>query len=428
MKTFLRFAIVLFSLIGIYVLVSVLSCIIPNHKINENIERSAKRLKNQGDYPFAIIPKKAYQMDNFTDALILNQIHCIDNQHPYKSFVLPGHLVKWELSKSECLIYRIESLKEPNSFYPRYWHGSTFLFRPLFLIGDFGKVRWILYAITTSLLLFLAIVLSRKTNIVKTLAMMGGLLFANMYVTQFSIQFAPVLILSLLASVLVCYHYQNKQYLLMLFFVIGSLTAYVDLLTTPLLTLGIPLTVLFMIYEHQKQELSLIKGLKQITLNSLLWGVAYGFTWMSKWIIATLTTNRNVIEDAIQTFLFRINPKAYIEKTFTRWDAIVGNADMLQWVYINIVICVLLVFVVFFFRKEGWRHFVFFMLIAILPYVWFFVVANHSYLHYWFTYRTQAFSISCIFLALLSMVSFAKVKSVLKLKRFKHSKQMMENN
>lgn len=395
-------------------MVSVLSCIIPNHKINENIERSAKRLKNQGDYPFAIIPKKAYQMDNFTDALILNQIHCIDNQHPYKSFVLPGHLVKWELSKSECLIYRIESLKEPNSFYPRYWHGSTFLFRPLFLIGDFGKVRWILYAITTSLLLFLAIVLSRKTNIVKTLAMMGGLLFANMYVTQFSIQFAPVLILSLLASVLVCYHYQNKQYLLMLFFVIGSLTAYVDLLTTPLLTLGIPLTVLFMIYEHQKQELSLIKGLKQITLNSLLWGVAYGFTWMSKWIIATLTTNRNVIEDAIQTFLFRINPKAYIEKTFTRWDAIVGNADMLQWVYINIVICVLLVFVVFFFRKEGWRHFVFFMLIAILPYVWFFVVANHSYLHYWFTYRTQAFSISCIFLALLSMVSLEKMRSKLK--------------
>jgi len=174
--------------------------------------------------------------------------------------------------------------------------------------------------------------------------------------------------------------------------------------------------------------MSLIKGLKKITFHSLLWGVAYGFTWMSKWIIATLTTNRNVIEDAIQTFLFRINPKAYIEKTFTRWDAIVGNADMLQWVYINIVICVLLVFVVFFFRKEGWRHFVFFMLIAILPYVWFFVVANHSYLHYWFTYRTQAFSISCIFLALLSMVSFAKVKSVLKLKRFKHSKQMMENN
>lgn len=428
MKTFLRFAIVLFSLIGIYVLVSVLSCIIPNHKINENIERSAKRLKNQGDYPFAIIPKKAYQMDNFTDALILNQIHCIDNQHPYKSFVLPGHLVKWELSKSECLIYRIESLKEPNSFYPRYWHGSTFLFRPLFLIGDFGKVRWILYAITTSLLLFLAIVLSRKTNIVKTLAMMGGLLFANMYVTQFSIQFAPVWILSMLASNLVCYHYQNKRYILMLFFVIGSLTAYLDLLTTPILTLGMPLMVLFMIYEHQKKNISLVEGLKQITLLSLLWGVAYGFTWMSKWIIATLTSSRNVIEDAIQTFLFRLDPKAYIEKTFTRWDSVVGNADMLQWVYINIVICVLLVFVVFFFRKEGWRHFVFFMLIAILPYVWFFVVANHSYLHYWFTYRTQAFSISCIFLALLSMVSFAKVKSVLKLKRFKHSKQMMENN
>ncbi|HOS15521.1 MAG TPA: hypothetical protein PKX15_00630 [Bacteroidales bacterium] len=428
MKTFLRFAIVLFSLIAIYVLVSVLSCIIPNHKINENIERSAKRLKNQGDYPFAIIPKKSYQMDNFTDAMILNQIHCIDNQHPYKSFVLVAHQVQWGLNKSKGLLYRIENPKEPNSFYPRYWHGSTFLFRPLFLIGDFEKVRWILHAISSSLLLFLAVVLSRKTNIVKTLAMMGGLLFVNMFVTQFSIQFAPVWILSLLASILVCYHYQNKQYILMLFFVIGSLTAYVDLLTTPLLTLGMPLTVLFMIYEHQKQEISLIKGLKKITFHSLLWGVAYGFTWMSKWIIATLTTNRNVIEDAIQTFLFRLDPKAYIEKTFTRWDAVVGNADVLQWVYINMVICALLLFVVFFFRKEGWRNFVFFMIIAVFPYVWYFVVANHSYLHYWFTYRTQAFSISCIFLALLSMVSFAKVKNKLKLNRFKHSKQMMENN
>jgi hypothetical protein len=47
MKTFLRFAIVLFSLIGIYVLVSVLSCIIPNHKINENIERSVLFKKHE---------------------------------------------------------------------------------------------------------------------------------------------------------------------------------------------------------------------------------------------------------------------------------------------------------------------------------------------------------------------------------------------
>ncbi|MDD2623135.1 MAG: hypothetical protein PHH25_09075, partial [Bacteroidales bacterium] len=392
MKIFLRFILVLLSLIGIYVIVSVLSCMIPSHKIQQNIERSAKRMRSQGDYPFAVIPKKTYQMDNFTDALILNQIHCIDNVHPFESFVLLRHQIRGDMTKTQSLVDRKENPQKPNSIYPRYWHGNTFLSRPLFLIADFEKVRWMLYAFTSSLLLFLAIVLSGKTNVVKTLAMMGGLLFANMYVTQFSIQFAPVWILSLLASILVCYHYQNKQYILMLFFVIGSLTAYMDLLTTPLLTLGIPLTVLFLIYEHKKLEISFIKGLKQITLHSLLWGVAYGFTWMSKWIIATLTTNKDVIGDAIKTVMFRITPEADIPKTFNRWDAIVGNADMLYWVYINIIICLLLIFVIFFFRKEGWKNFVFFIIIAVMPYVWFFIVANHSYLHYWYTYRTQAFS------------------------------------
>lgn len=409
MKKFLRFAVVLLGLIGVYVMISVLSCMIPNRQIQRNITRSAIKLKNQGDYPVAIIPTKAYQMDNFTDALILNQIHCIDTKYPYQSFVKVGSQRMQHVDLTQMLYERVQNPLSPTHFYPRYWHGNTFLSRPLFLISDYDNIRWMIYAFTTLLLLCLSIVLSRKTNIIKTLALFAGLLFVNVYVTQFSIQFAPVWILSFISSILLCYHYQHKDYVPMLFFVIGSLTAYLDLLTTPLLTLGIPLVVLFMIYEHQKQEISLLKGFKQITLNSLLWIVAYGFTWMSKWVIATCTTNLNVIKDAFHTGLYRIMPEADINESFSRWDAIIANTGMLHWVYINIIICVLLLFVVFFFRKEGWKYFVFFMCIGMMPYIWFFVLSNHSYLHGWFTYRTQAFSISCMFLALIQLISKEKI-------------------
>lgn len=37
-----------------------------------------------------------------------------------------------------------------------------------------------------------------------------------------------------------------------------------------------------------------------------------------------------------------------------------------------------------------------FLLIAIIPFVWYMVLANHSYVHYWFTYRELAIFIFAI--------------------------------
>ena len=36
------------------------------------------------------------------------------------------------------------------------------------------------------------------------------------------------------------------------------------------------------------------------------------------------------------------------------------------------------------------------LLCAILPFLWYMVVSNHSYIHYWFTYRILAISIYAI--------------------------------
>ena len=43
------------------------------------------------------------------------------------------------------------------------------------------------------------------------------------------------------------------------------------------------------------------------------------------------------------------------------------------------------------------------IIVACIPVLWYIIIANHSYMHYWFTYRSYAGSI----FALLAMVVMA---------------------
>lgn len=413
MKEFFRYLKVFVLLIVVYVLFSLLSCIIPSKIIQKNIERSAMKLAQEGNYPNVVNPQKEYRLDNFTDAMILNQIYSIDNSHPFTSFIFVKHQIKDDMSKVEALAWRIQEPKSPNVIYPRYWHGNTFVARLLFLMGDLFKVRWMLYAITSIAFIVFCCAIYKKTNLISVVAAASGFIFVNFFVTQFSIQFAPVIFLSLLSSILICYNVKRDEKIPMIFFVFGSLTAYMDLLTTPILTLGIPLMVYFLIKKDITENVAFRRSIQILIIFSLLWVLGYGFTWVSKWLIATVFTDMNVIKDALDATVYRTQSDANNIEAFTRFDAIGLNASMLLWVYINSLLCGLLLLVICFFRKKGIKNALIFILIGMIPYVWYFIVANHSFLHWWFTYRAQAISVSCIFLAFISLISWNKVGNFL---------------
>ena len=59
------------------------------------------------------------------------------------------------------------------------------------------------------------------------------------------------------------------------------------------------------------------------------------------------------------------------------------------------------------FRLPDWKQAGLYLLVAFAPYIWYLVLSNHSYVHFWFTYRLQAVSITAI---LLLVCSFRKRK------------------
>jgi hypothetical protein len=190
----------------------------------------------------------------------------------------------------------------------------------------------------------------------------------------------------------------------MISFIIGCLTAYLDLLTAPLLTCGLPLIV----YLSVEDEDTFKKKLQSLFLFAVLWGVGYTFTWASKWALGTVFTDMNVFKDAFDTILYRAGSKG-----FSRVDAITSNFNLLPIVTVNLLLILLLPLVILFFNKKAIKTNLLLLIVATFPYLWYLVLAQHSWWHPWFTYRIQAISIIAVFFIFINFISWDKVNLTL---------------
>lgn len=397
----MRFIKIFFCLIAAYLLFGMVACLLPDKPIHHHIQQTVERGELMwNDYPRAIINSDAARMDNFTDALIISHAWNCSKDSLWESMMQPSRAV-YDQSMTEALAMQIEGKHFDNKKYGRYWHGSTFLMRYLLLAWSYDSIRMLFYIVSSLLILFTLWRLRDKIGSWAAVVTLVAFMILYGYVMQFSIQFMPVLVLSLAGILLMLDEKRDKM---VGCFVIGSLTAYFDLLTTPLLTIGIPLIAWILVHREDKQSLG--KSMLEMLKLAAIWGLAFTLTWGLKWILATLTTDANIWADAMQNVAHRSN---YIED-YTRLDAIIINFNLLSTKYILFTAIVMLALMAFRFRREGWRPALLLLLIALVPYLWYFVVANHSYEHFWFTYRLQLVSVLALFGAIGCLTDWKKLK------------------
>lgn len=392
MKNIAKYSVVFMLLIAAYFVFGVLSCVLPDKAIKRHIAESAPVIAAEGLYPRLLNDMEQYRLDNFTDALMMNQIYNIDRKHPVKSAMrmIRSSEKGRDWDQPGLLVRRVNGEELEEQHYSRYWHGGSFLYRLFFLTMDYATLRFVLLLISSVLLLSLACAYFRKAGWLKTLALSMGFVITYGFITQFSMQFFPVLAITIIGSLLVIQREASKGFGL-LFFIIGSLTCYFDLLTTPLLTLGIPLAILLSLKSNQGFLLK--NNFIEVVQLILLWGLGFALTFVTKWALASLILGQNIFADAYEVSLYRMEADE-----FTRWDAVTMNFDMLNWWIIAIVAVVMLVFNLIKYRSFNYKKAILFLLIALMPYVWYLILSNHSYQHWWFTFRLQAVTVACLML------------------------------
>ncbi len=399
-KNIIQYIIVFLALIAFFFSFSVISSIWPDQKIKRNISKAALEFNEAGLYPNAMINVTPCRMDNFTETIVLNQIFCIDRSKPLRSAmgVYRGYKDPWYDTPGALLsVTRYETGIIPLA-YPRYWHGNTFLFRILFSIMDYHHIQWMMFAITTLLIVIFICAYYPLAGIWKTLAFILSWTLVYGFIMPFSIQFFPSIAMALIASILIVQHEGTPAYISLLFFITACCTNYFDLFTIPLLTFGLPLIAWLSIQDNQSIQLKATTG--QITQWGILWVIGYGLTFLSKWVLASLVLKENILKDGFGQSFYRMNADG-----LSRWDAVGKNLDMLPWIWVCAALILFLIVSVLHFQRKGGLKALYFLLIASLPYLWYLVVSNHSELHFWFTYRLQFITLSSLFMALLSFSS-----------------------
>ena len=127
--------------------------------------------------------------------------------------------------------------------------------------------------------------------------------------------------------------------------------------------------------------------------------------WAGKWIIAAVFGDADTIRTALTIAFFRSSMADEAGYAFSYLDVAVRNlAHLISPAALAAAIYMLAVAVTMggkrgrFTNESG--NYVPLAILALLPFLWYMAMGNHSYIHHWFTYRMLAvstFAILCMF-------------------------------
>ena len=131
--------------------------------------------------------------------------------------------------------------------------------------------------------------------------------------------------------------------------------------------------------------------------------------WFAKWALATLLTDNNIILDGIKSVLFRTSGSFEDEeKAISGFSVIVKNLSRFFYTPFSFALVIYLIIANSrvddsLSHEEKAARLLPFILVLLLPIIWFMILKNHSMVHSYFTNKaliTSAFALTSAFVSL----------------------------
>ena len=381
--------------------------------IRENVNKSSVILYNEGLGAQIWEGIKESQLDIYTDGLLFN-ITYTTTDDGIRDILLDTRVKVGETNPMNSL-YEVIVLANDNYYvknYGRYWHGYQIILRPLLLFYNYSDIRQINMILQLTLVFIFVYMLAVSDD--RTLILpFFGVYIALSPVSLFGcLQYSPCfyIMMAALIALFALKKYLNDTTRNYLFLLAGILTSYFDLLTFPLITLAIPL-IAYLGLDCARLAETKDRGVKNTLFYTVSWCIGYVGMWASKWIIASILTTENAIEDAIE----RIKYRSGYSQSYTFFDVVKLNFSMYNTKVVLIAIIGLIVFMIALGFKE---HIILntkllpcmgvILFVTIYPFIWYFFTTNHSSNHNYFTYKELAISVFGILMIVAINIKDAK--------------------
>lgn len=394
-----------------------LSYSIPISRIENNVKNSLNVFEKEGQ-DFSLWGWCNSRLDNYTDSIMLN-IAAYDGDETVLHKALSNYSYPEPkdsgLSKIDGFIDYFSSMEYSyeKQNYARYWHGYIILLKPLLLLFNYSQIRWLNLIIQSFLNFAICVALHKKNRQHLIIPYLLGIGMLMPVATAFSMQYCDVFYIFSISSLIILKNndkWQNTDSYCLFFAFVGIVTAFFDLLTYPIATIGIPLLFYLILNNGSTRE-----TLKKIVLYIVLWGVGYAGMWSGKWVLASIFTNENIIMDAISSILFRTSSYAY------RGDTTSFSLVTMLWVniYMFIRTPVSLFVLIYAFicavyiikhrtflleKRNNASNLSVYVCIAFLPILWYLFAKEHSFLHRYFTSKALLVSATSIMFMLRQLI------------------------
>ena len=403
-KQFLRYfrnlfiRVVLAILVGILLLSAV--CAMPSGAMDRNMYASAAVFKEEGIYP-VLSPRFSSQLDSTTDALILLISACDTDELPVVQAMrgTRNTLSAVEAPSDEFVEHYANGVPyDGTEPYYQYWHGYQVIIRPLLSMLNYSGIRILNGILQTGLLIILCILMIRcgiRQYILPYLISVGMMMPV---VLAMSLQFSScyyILTLGSIAILLARDHLDQSDGLIFLY--IGIATAYFDFLTYPAATLGIPAVFYCCIRKNTSVRDAFCRGVKVC----FSWAVGYGLMWAGKWLAGSMILRQNILTIAGS----KLTERSSADSSMLHNIRSALSSNIKCFLHTPITVLLIILFVFFFFVLLGQLYrkqktvcqtasVLFpFLILALVPIMWYLVTSQHAVVHYWFTNKALMVSV-----------------------------------
>ena len=418
-----KLAICFVVLLALFCVLKIAAAAIPAQPLQHSIEESAVRLHEEGDYKRFFGKEPSFQVDNWTTSIMLTM--CATErgsllEAAFGDYRYYDASIQKNAHTESFYQQAIGNAQQEDQFwiaYARYWNGYLIVLKPLLLFLNLDGIRILFAVLTLALLLADACLLARLRGIVAGALFFLSFLAVNCFIAAISLSLFFTFFIALAGALFVLVVTARKRQVpttvwwAVPFFVIGALTSYFDLLCTPIITLGIPLALVVYLGADAESGNGRRGLLSLLVVSIVCWGFGYVLLWAPKWIISSIVLGRDVVSDAIgQVFVHMSTVTAGAVATDSPLDAIARNTTLLFPTWATIALAVIGVVLVVAaialnrrLRPIDWRTIAALVFIAALPYLWYLFTVNHSYVHFWFTYRAQVVTLVGVAFAIESL-------------------------
>ena len=290
--------------------------------------------------------------------------------------------------------------------YSRYWHGYLVVLKPLLMCMSWMHVELLLFALQAALLFVIVLTACRRHKFGLGIGIVCAFLFMKPLRMGVSLTMSVCSLITLMAVWLLLYFFdliEKKDRRENFFLLVGIATAYMDFLTYPVVTLGLPLCV--WLVQSSGVDGERWKKLWRTFGNCVCWSVGYVGMWGMKWIVAEITCQTGTLRNAVWAVIHRTSPLdgygsvfSGVSRTFSalldQYDSVFYQVGF--WLIAIAALISGLTCLVKAYNVEWGISILCLAVVALLPVGWLILTQNHTAIHCIFTFRIFGVSVMAL--------------------------------